>query len=113
MNEQQLLRAVGDAKPEYLAQSEETKKAAQPWKRWAALAACACLIVGLGAAAFAFVTRGASSGGRSGRRPKRVFGLCGASDAADAPRGSAGAERVAEAHCGLRALRAGDRCGRL
>ena len=61
MNEQQLLRAVGDAKPEYLAQSEETKKAAQPWKRWAALAACACLIVGLGAAAFAFVTRGASS----------------------------------------------------
>ena len=46
MNEQQLLRAVGDAKPEYLAQSEETKKAAQPWKRWAALAACACLIVG-------------------------------------------------------------------
>ena len=61
MNEQQLLRAVGDAKPEYLAQSEETKKAAQPWKRWTALAACACLIVGLGAAAFAFVTRGASS----------------------------------------------------
>ena len=61
MNEQQLLRAVGDAKPEYLAQSEENKKAAQPWKRWAALAACACLIVGLGAAAFAFVTRGASS----------------------------------------------------
>ena len=46
---------------EYLAQSEETKKAAQPWKRWTALAACACLIVGLGAAAFAFVTRGASS----------------------------------------------------
>ena len=61
MNEQQLLRAVGDAKPEYLAQSEETKKTAQPWKRWTALAACACLIVGLGAAAFAFVTRGASS----------------------------------------------------
>lgn len=61
MNEQQLLRAIGDAKPEYLAQSEETKKNAQPWKRWTALAACACLIVGLGAAAFAFVTRCASS----------------------------------------------------
>ena len=37
MNEQQLLRAVGDAKPEHLAQSEETKKAAQPGsagRRW-------------------------------------------------------------------------------
>ena len=52
-------------------------------------------------------------GGRCGRGSKCVFGICGAGDAADAPRGSAGAERVAEAHCGLRALRAGDRCGRL
>lgn len=62
MNEQQLLRAIGSAKPEYLAQSEEAeKKAAHPWKRWGALAASVCLIVGLGAAAFAFVTRGAPS----------------------------------------------------
>lgn len=49
MNEQQLLRALGDVQPTYLAESEQppqnTPKESH-WKRWAALAACVCLIAG-------------------------------------------------------------------
>lgn len=52
MNEYQLLSAVGAAKTEYLAESEEKpKKRLRPWTKWAALAASVCLIVGLGAGA--------------------------------------------------------------
>lgn len=52
MNEYQLLSAVGAAKTEYLTESEEkSKKRLRPWAKWAALAASACLIVGLGAGA--------------------------------------------------------------
>ena len=49
MNEQQLLRALGDVQPTYLAESEQPPQPVSKeshWKRWAALAACVCLIAG-------------------------------------------------------------------
>lgn len=49
MNEYQLLKAIGDAKPEYMEASESMAKKAPHRVRWAALAASVCLLVGLGA----------------------------------------------------------------
>lgn len=48
MNKWQLFRAIGEADPKYLEESE--KKPAAPgktWLKWGALAACICLVVGL------------------------------------------------------------------
>lgn len=66
MNEQQLLRAVGAAKPEYLEKSEEKPvRGRSPWGKWA-IAACLCLAVGT---VFGVFLRGAKGGDAIGREP--------------------------------------------
>lgn len=66
MNEQQLLRAIGAAKPEHLEKSEENPaKRQSPWGKWA-IAACLCLAVGT---VFGIFLRGAHGGSAIGREP--------------------------------------------
>ena len=62
MTKQQLFEAIGLAKPEYLAESEDYRAEKPAWRRYAALAACAVLAVGL-FGFWKFVTTGAGSAG--------------------------------------------------
>lgn len=48
MNKWQLFKAIGQADPKYLEESEEKQPAkGKTWLKWGALAACICLVVGL------------------------------------------------------------------
>lgn len=62
MTRHQLFEAIGLAKPEYLAESEDYRAEKPAWRRYAALAACAVLAVGL-FGFWKFVTTGAGSAG--------------------------------------------------
>ena len=59
--QEHLFEAIGQVDDRLVEEAADARRTATPWKKWAALAACLALVIGLGASSLTLLFRGCSS----------------------------------------------------
>lgn len=62
MKQEHLFEAIGLVDDRLVEEAADARRAATPWKKWAALAACLVLVIGIGSVSMSVLFRGCSAG---------------------------------------------------